>query len=553
MTIEAAPLGIWMIWLSFFSHIPQILPSLLMVLYVLLLAIVVLYGCHRYLLIFLYYRHRHKHPSPLDSFSELPAVTVQLPIFNEEFVAARVIQAACALDYPREKLQIQVLDDSTDSTAQIASECVRTLAAAGHNVSYLHRSDRTGFKAGALADAMPAATGDFIAIFDADFVPEPDFLLRTIHYFTDPGIGLVQTRWGHINRDSSLLTRGQAMFLDGHFIIEHGARNRSGRFMAFNGTAGIWRRTCIDDAGGWHYDTLTEDMDLSYRAQLKGWKFVFLPQMVSPAELPPQVNAFKVQQFRWTKGAVQTAKKMLPSVFRANLPLKVKIEAFFQLTNWMVFPAMVMLTLLLVPALIVRLNPFQQGEPGQILFDLAVFNLATVSVVFFYLCSQHAIYRSWLDKIKYLPFLLSLGIGISLNNCKAVIEGLFGRQSDFISTPKFGQGSIPDRSHRVWMSKSAGPRKKLVLMPYIEFLFGLYIIACIVGTLLRYRGITVSIPFLLLFAAGYFYVSFANFYGLYVTNSTRKKEEDDPSKPLHLPALPDDSPEACPQPRRETA
>jgi len=378
MALDAAPLGICMIWVGLFSHIPQLAPHLLMVLYVLLMGTVVLYGFHRYLLIFLYYRHRHKHPSPQGHFQDLPSVTVQLPMYNEEFVAARVIQATSALDYPRDKLQIQVLDDSTDPTAAIASECVRRLSQAGHNICYLHRSDRTGFKAGALAAGMSAATGEFIAIFDADFVPEPDFLLRTIHYFTDRSVGIVQTRWGHINRDSSLLTKGQAMFLDGHFIIEHGARNRSGRFMAFNGTAGIWRRSCIADAGGWQYDTLTEDLDLSYRAQLRGWKFVYLPQMVSPAELPPQVNAFKVQQFRWAKGAVQTAKKMLPSVFRADLPLKIKIEAFFQLTNWVVFPAMVLLTVLLVPALVIRLNPFQGGGAGQILFDLTVFNLATV-------------------------------------------------------------------------------------------------------------------------------------------------------------------------------
>ncbi|NIA06199.1 MAG: glycosyltransferase [Actinobacteria bacterium] len=539
-----------MIWWSFFSQIPQVAPHLLMFLYVVLMGTVVLYGFHRYLLIFLYYRHRHKYPSPSGHFQELPAVTVQLPMYNEEFVAARVIQAACAMDYPRQKLQIQVLDDSTDATAHIASECVRRLSQAGHNICYLHRSDRSGFKAGALAAGLPSATGEFIAIFDADFVPEPDFLLRTIHYFTAPSVGVVQTRWGHLNRDSSLLTKGQAMFLDGHFIIEHGARNRSGRFMAFNGTAGIWRRRCIADAGSWQHDTLTEDLDLSYRAQLKGWKFIYLPQMVSPAELPPQVNAFKVQQFRWTKGAVQTARKLLPSVLRAELPLKVKVEAFFQLTNWVVYPAMVLLTVLLVPALIVRLNPFEGGGAGQILFDLTVFNLATVSLAFFYLCSQQEIYSSWLGKIKYLPFLISLGIGISLNNCRAVLEGLFGKQSDFISTPKFGLSNVPDRSRRVWMSKATSPRRMFTFMPYIELLFGLYIVACIAGTLIRYRQITVSIPFLLLFAAGYFYVSFANFYGLYITDSAGKVQL---TEPIHLPPPAQDPPDSYPQPRRETA
>lgn len=538
MALDIAPLGVCLFWSYVFSHLSQITPHLLMALYVLLLVTVTIYGFHRYLLIFLYYRHRHKRPSPSRRFQELPPVTVQLPMYNERFVAQRVIQAACAIDYPREKLQIQVLDDSTDATVTIASECVRRLAQAGHNISYLHRRNRHGFKAGALAEGLPQATGELIAIFDADFVPEPDFLLRTVHYFTDPKIGVVQTRWGHINRDSSLLTKGQAMLLDAHFIIEHGARNRSGRFMSFNGTAGIWRRTCIQDAGGWHYDTLTEDLDLSYRAQLKGWKFIYLPQMVSPAELPPQVIAFKVQQFRWTKGLVQTAKKMLPSVLRAPLPLKVKIEAFFQLTNWVIYPAMVLMTLLLVPAFLIRLSPFKDGAPGQILFDLTVFNLATVSVVFFYLCSQQEIYRSWLDKLKYLPFVMSLGIGICLNNTKAVLEGLFGKPSEFICTPKFG---INDASDRTWKSKAAAGRKKIQFMPFVEFVFGLYIVLCIIGTLVRYRQITVSIPFLLLFGAGYFYVSLSSFYSSYVSSSA--PEDAEPPQPA----------QAYPQPRRETA
>ncbi|MCK4851373.1 MAG: glycosyltransferase family 2 protein, partial [Phycisphaerae bacterium] len=332
-------------------------------------------------------------------------------MFNERYVVQRVIEATCAIEYPRDKLQIQILDDSTDDTVRIGQECVRRMALAGHNISYLHRDHRHGFKAGALSDALSQATGEFVAIFDADFLPEPDFLRRTIQYFTDPKVGLVQTRWGHINRDSSLLTKSQAMLLDGHFIIEHIARNRSGRFMSFNGTAGIWRKSCIQDAGGWHWDTLTEDLDLSYRAQLGGWKFVYLPEVISPAELPPDMNSFKIQQFRWTKGAVQTAKKMLPAVLRAPLPLKVKVEAFFHLTNWVVYPSMVLLTLLLFPAFLIKLSPFKDGAPGQILFDLTVFNLATVSVTIFYLCSQYEIYCSWRDKLKYLPFLMSLGIG----------------------------------------------------------------------------------------------------------------------------------------------
>ena len=529
MALTQAPLAVLSIWLASLFSSPQLLQQLLISVYVLLLGTVVLYGFHRYFLIFVYYRHQRKLPRPVDHFDTLPAVTIQLPVFNERYVVERVIEAACAIEYPRDKLQIQVLDDSTDDTGQIAEECIRRMSLLGHNVSYLHRDCRRGFKAGALSDGLPQASGEFVAIFDADFVPEPDFLIRTIHFFCDPKIGVVQSRWGHINRDSSLLTKSQAMLLDGHFILEHIARNRSGRFMSFNGTAGIWRKTCIEDAGGWQSDTLTEDLDLSYRAQLRGWQFVYLPEVISPAELPPEMNAFKVQQFRWTKGAVQTARKILPTVLRSPLPVKVKIEALFHLTNWVVYPAMVLLTLLLFPAFLIRISPFSGGGVGQIFFDLTVFNLATVSVSIFYLCSQFEIYCSWWDKLKYLPFLMSLGVGICVNNAKAVIEGLFGKDNDFISTPKFG---VQDGRDRSWRSKASLPRRQPKLMPYVEFLFGLYLLACIIGTVVRYRQITISIPFLALFGVGYFYVSLMSFYGSYVSRVRRKAQI---AKPAGLP------------------
>ncbi|MDQ3622732.1 MAG: glycosyltransferase family 2 protein, partial [Verrucomicrobiota bacterium] len=265
-----------------------------------------IYGLHRYVIVYLFLKNRNRPPRPLAEFKELPRVTVQLPIFNELYVVERLLKSVAALQYPPDRLQIQVLDDSTDETTEIAEKQLAQLSARGLDVELIRRTDRTGFKAGALENGLRTCTGDFVLILDADFVPAPDMLLKTIHYFTDPKIGMIQTRWGHLNRTYSLLTRVQAMFLDGHLLLEQTARSRSGRFFNFNGTAGLWRRTCIEDAGGWQHDTLTEDLDLSYRAQLKGWKFVFLADLVTPAELPVDMNGFKSQQHRWTKGSIQT-------------------------------------------------------------------------------------------------------------------------------------------------------------------------------------------------------------------------------------------------------
>ena len=278
------------------------------------------YGIHRYFIIYLYLKNRKRPPVPARYFEQLPKVTVQLPIFNEMYVAERLLRSVSELDYPQELLQIQVLDDSTDETREITTACAEELRQRGFNVQRTHRTDRTGFKAGALGVGLAAAEGEFLCILDADFVPEKDMLKRTVHFFTDPKVGMIQTRWGHLNRGYSLLTRMQAIFLDGHLLLEQIARSRSGRFFNFNGTAGLWRRSCIEQSGGWQYDTLCEDLDLSYRAQLKGWKFIYLSDVVTPAELPVDMNGFKSQQHRWTKGSVQTCKKLLPSVWRSQLP-----------------------------------------------------------------------------------------------------------------------------------------------------------------------------------------------------------------------------------------
>src|SRR5262245_5148538 len=324
--------------------------------YFFVLIVLAIYGWHRYYLVYLYLRNRNNGAKAGAPLNPLPVVTIQLPLYNEMYVADRLIAAVCDIDYPRELLEIQVLDDSTDETRGVAELAVRRHAAQGLDIKYIHRANRAGFKAGALEEGLRVARGEFIAIFDADFMPTADFLTRLMPHFRDPGIAMVQARWGHINQDYSLLTKIQSILLDGHFVLEHGGRNRSGRFFNFNGTAGIWRRAAIDDSGGWQHDTLTEDLDLSYRAQLRGWRFVFASDVIAPAEVPVEMNAFKSQQFRWAKGSIQTCRKLLPRILRADLPLGVKAEAFFHLTANFNYPFMCVLSVLMFPAMVIRYN-----------------------------------------------------------------------------------------------------------------------------------------------------------------------------------------------------
>ena len=357
------------------------------------------YGLHRYFIVYLFLKNRKKVPQPVDRFAELPVVTVQLPLFNEIYVVERLLKSVSELDYPRDRLQIQVLDDSTDETREIAASCVRRLGERGFDVDLIHRSDRTGFKAGALEVGLRTARGDFVCILDADFVPQPQLLKSTVHFFTNPKIGMIQTRWGHINRGYSLLTRVQAMFLDGHLLLEQVARSRSGRFFNFNGTAGLWRKSCILESGGWQHDTLTEDLDLSYRAQLGGWQFVFLNDVVTPAELPVDMNGFKSQQHRWTKGSIQTCKKLLPRIWRSALPLPIKFEATAHLTSNFAY--------LLLACLCVLLHPStggpQSGWLRVFLFDVPIFLTASLSVAVFYICAQRELHpRTWMKEILLL-------------------------------------------------------------------------------------------------------------------------------------------------------
>ena len=482
------------------------------------LVLVGLYGLHRYWLVFLFHRYRRQLPRPTRRFDTLPHITVQLPMFNEGNVAQRIIDAACQLEYPADKLQIQVLDDSTDESAKIAQKRVDYWTKRHANIQYIHRRERTGFKAGALADAMPHGTGEFFAIFDADFIPPTNFLKRTIHYFTNPAIGMVQTRWTHLNRSDSILTRAQAIFLDGHFIVEHTARNRAKRWINFNGTAGIWRRSAIETAGGWHHDTLTEDVDLSYRAQLCGWEFIFLPRLGCPAELPPEINAFKSQQHRWTKGSIQTAKKLLPQLLRANIPFRVKIEAFFHLTSPMVYLFISLIVLLFYPAICLNRQASENRSIATWIVGICLFGMGTMSAGIFYVTSQRAQRYSILGTLLQLPFLMSIGAGIALNNARACLEALVGHDSPFIRTPKYNSENKKSEGLDSGVTPSIKNPKFRILptpsikiwMSLIEIAMGFYTLEC-ARVSLSIDHTYISTPFLLLFSYGYFYVGLSSF------------------------------------------
>jgi cellulose synthase/poly-beta-1,6-N-acetylglucosamine synthase-like glycosyltransferase len=466
----------------------------LLVFYFAVLATLAIFGIHRYRIVYLYFRNRHLRPSPPGSFRTLPPVTIQLPVYNELYVIERLIDAVCRIDYPRELLEIQVLDDSTDETSERARARVELHRERGVDIHFLHRSDRTGFKAGALASGLKAAKGELLAVFDADFVPEADFLKRTVHYFVDPGVGMVQARWGHINDGYSLLTRIQAVLLDAHFVLEHGGRNRAGAFFNFNGTAGLWRREAIEKAGGWQHDTLTEDMDLSYRAQLAGFRFVFLPEVIVPAEIPVSMSAFKSQQQRWSKGSIQTARKLLPRILASPLSLRVKVEALFHLTANLAYPLMVLLSLLMFPSMLLR---FDMGFAEMLLLDVPLFFMATASVTSFYVVSQREIYPDWRRRLKVLPMLLALGIGMCLSNARAVVEALVGTESSFVRTPKYRIESSSDG----WKQKKY--RGGGNLLPWLELALGIYFTGAVVYA--AAHQILGSIPFLVLFQAGFLY------------------------------------------------
>jgi cellulose synthase/poly-beta-1,6-N-acetylglucosamine synthase-like glycosyltransferase len=454
------------------------------------------YGVHRYTMVYRYYKNRKNYePNPRQYFDELPRVTVQLPIFNEQFVIDRLIEAVCGMEYPSDKLEIQVLDDSTDETQAVAAGIVARYAALGHPIVYIHRTNRMGYKAGALDAGLKVAKGEFVAIFDADFVPPKDWLMRVIHHFAQPEIGMVQTRWTHLNRDYSMLTQIEAILLDAHFVLEQGARCRSGEFFNFNGTAGMWRVQAIVDGGGWQHDTLTEDTDLSYRSQMAGWKFKYLPEVECPSELPIEMTAFKTQQARWAKGLIQTSIKILPLVFKSKASWRNKWESVQHLTANLSYPLMIIMTALLVPSMIVR---FYQGWFQMLLIDFPLFTASTFSIAVFYVVSQRVLFpKNWIRTLWYLPLLMALGIGLTVTNTKAVMEALFGIKSAFVRTPKYRVAKKGEKS------QAAKYRKRLVLIPWIEMLLGAWFMAAILYTFSNHNYFTA--PFLILFVVGYWY------------------------------------------------
>jgi len=491
----------------------------LLIPYFIVLIVLAGYGGHRYWLVYLYYKKKHnKTTEPPAHFEELPRVTVQLPIFNEKYVVDRLLDACCRLDYPREKLDIQLLDDSTDETTEVARQLCERYVALGYPVTYIHRDNREGFKAGALEAGLQTAKGEFVAIFDADFVPPADFLLKCIHHFTDPKVGMVQTRWTHINRNYSLLTEVEAILLDGHFVLEHSGRARSGVFFNFNGTAGMWRRKAIEEAGGWEHDTLTEDTDLSYRAQLKGWKFLYLQDVECPAELPVEMTAFKTQQARWAKGLIQVSKKILPKILSSDVSRHQKIEAWYHLTANISYPLMIVLSVLLLPAMIIR---FYQGWFQMLYIDLPLFMASTFSISSFYLVSQKELFpKTWLRSLLFLPLLMALGIGLTITNTRAVLEALIGRQTAFARTPKY---RVETKKDKVRTSKY---RKRLKWVPWIELAIGCYFALTVYYAIDNENYFTV--PFLLLFVIGYWCTGLMSllqgrFAGLSVSSETHTK------------------------------
>jgi cellulose synthase/poly-beta-1,6-N-acetylglucosamine synthase-like glycosyltransferase len=470
----------------------------ILLLYFAILGTLAVYGAYRIKQVIDFWRYKNFVPTPAGHFAEgeLPTITVQLPLFNELYVVDRLLKAVTAIDYPREKLEIQVLDDSTDETVKVAEAVVAKYAAEGFDIHYIHRDDRTGFKAGALENGNKFAKGELLAIFDADFVPKPDCLRKLVDFFTDPMVGCAQMRWSHINGDYNLLTRLQTIMLDGHFVVEQTTRNRTGGFFNFNGTAGIWRRKAIELSGGWQHDTLTEDTDLSFRAQLMGWKFVYLLDEEAPAEIPVEINAFKAQQRRWAKGVMQVGIKLYPRIWLAPLPFRVKLEMFFRLTGNISYPLMIVASFLQFPLLLVRYNqPFYH----LMVLDLPLLFFSSISVVLFYGSAVWYLDQKRAPRLLHLPLVMGLGIGLAFSNARAVLEALLGVKSEFVRTPKY---RVEDQTDATWKRKKY--KRKRGLLPLLELSFAVYFLLAIAySARLHMWG---TIPFLLLFFFGFGYM-----------------------------------------------
>lgn len=475
----------------------------ILIAYFTILTVLAIYGGYRVRQVIDFWRYRKFVPQPKGKFSEedLPTITVQLPLFNEMYVVQRLVKSITEMDYPAGKLEIQVLDDSTDETVKLAQATVAKYAQLGFDIHYIHRADRTGFKAGALEQGMKAAQGELLAIFDADFVPKPDCLRKLVDFFTDPMVGCAQMRWSHINGNYNLLTRLQTIMLDGHFVVEQTTRNRTGGFFNFNGTAGIWRRKAIAMSGGWQHDTLTEDTDLSFRAQLMGWKFVYLLDEDAPAEIPVEINAFKAQQRRWAKGVMQVGIKLYPRIWRSRLPMRVRLEMFFRLTGNISYPLMIVASFLQFPLLLVRYNqPFYH----LMILDLPLLFFSSVSVFLFYGTAVWYLDKKRTPRLLHLPLVMALGIGLAFSNARAVLEALFGIKSDFVRTPKYQVEKTHDET---WKRKKY--KRKRGLLPLLELSFSVYfLLAILYAARMRMYG---TVPFLFLFFFGFGYMGVMSF------------------------------------------
>ncbi|HEX2982620.1 MAG TPA: glycosyltransferase [Ignavibacteriales bacterium] len=481
--------------------------EIVLITYFFSLLILLVFGSHGFVMVYLHNKYGKKKLKEAENFKMDKPVTIQLPMYNELYVAERLIDTVCEIEYPKDLLEIQVLDDSTDETAEIVDKIVKAKQVLGFDIKHIRRNSREGFKAGALKEGLKTAKGDYVAIFDADFVPKKDFLKKTLRFFADDNVGMVQTRWEHLNEDYSLLTKIQAFALDGHFVIEQTTRNKAGLFFSFNGTGGIWKKDCIFDAGNWGIDTLTEDLDLSYRAQLKGWKFVFLKDYSCPAELPAEMNALKAQQFRWTKGYIETAKKILPLVWKADIPLRIKYQSTVHLTSNIVYPFILLAGILNVPLIFIK-----NSGPWDFFFNLmSIFILGFISSFALYYTSQKEGYEDWQKKIALFPLFMAGSMGFALNNSRAVVEGLLSRKSEFVRTPKFKLMTKGD----TWANTAYTKKKKTDISVYVETLLAVY---CFIGVIASiYFMEFAALPFQLLFFTG-----FASVAGLSIKHSLGK-------------------------------
>ncbi len=491
--------------------------SIILIVYIVSLTILFFFAFHGFSMIYLYFKTFRKRTEDLDvkdfELTEFPHVTVQLPLFNEKYVICRLIDATIRMNWPKEKLEVQVLDDSTDDTPEIIKNHIQQYLEQGYDISHIRRTNRQGYKAGALKEGLEYAKGEFVAIFDADFIPRKNFLRRTIPYFMkDPKMGLVQTRWEHLNRNYSVLTKTQAIALDGHFVIEQAVRNRAGYFIQFNGTGGVWRKQCIFDAGNWEADTLTEDLDLSYRAQMKGWGIRYIVNFTSPAELPVDINALRSQQFRWTKGSIETAKKLFPRVMKSKLPAGEKFQSFIRLWNNLAYPFILIAAILNLPLTLIK----EAGEYDPVFKFMSLFIFAFVASFMFYLYSQKDVYPDWQQRIIYFPVFMTGSMGLSVNNTKAVFEGLINKKSEFVRTPKYKvvhhKDTVHDKKYHA---------KKVPFISYVEALLSLY---CWAGVFISvYYAQIASIPFQLMFAAGFGMISFLSFKQVYLHNKAQRQ------------------------------